>query len=35
MGENGRQHVLTVNNWKNLIEKYKKVYESVLLLKRS
>jgi glycosyltransferase involved in cell wall biosynthesis len=35
MGENGRQHVLTVNNWENLIERYKKVYENVAFLKKS
>jgi|ECHhosMinimDraft_1075155.scaffolds.fasta_scaffold01441_4 glycosyltransferase involved in cell wall biosynthesis len=29
MGESGGQRVLTVNNWETLIEKYKKMYESV------
>jgi len=27
MGENGKQRIFTVNNWENLIEKYKEVYE--------
>jgi glycosyltransferase involved in cell wall biosynthesis len=35
MGENGRQRVLTVNNWENLIERYKKVYENVAFIKKS
>jgi glycosyltransferase involved in cell wall biosynthesis len=29
MGENGKQRILTTNNWKNLIEKYKEIYENV------